>query len=57
MVVVVVVVFVVVIIADHKNRSIRFGQNWVKNELYIVVVVFIVLVLALKLGPIRVIKG
>ena len=48
-VVVVVVVFVVVIIADHKNRTIRFGQNWVRNELYIVVVVFIVLVLLLLL--------
>ena len=31
-VVVVVVVFVVVIIIDHKNLTLKFGQNWVNNK-------------------------
>ena len=31
-VVVVVVVFVVVIIVGHKNLTLKFGQNWVKNK-------------------------
>ena len=49
MVVVVVVVFVVVIIVGHKNQTLKFGQKWVKNKGYIVVVIFIVLVLLLVL--------
>ena len=44
-VVVVVVAVVVVIIVGHKNLTLKFGQNWVNNKQYIVVVVFIVLVL------------
>ena len=28
----VVVVFVVVIIVDHKNLTLKFGQNWVNNK-------------------------
>ena len=48
-VVFVVVVFVVAIIVDNKNLTLKFGQNWVNNKLYIVVVVFIVLVLLLWL--------
>ena len=42
--VVVVVVFVVVvggvvIIVGHRNLTLKFGQNWVSNKWYIVVVV------------------
>ena len=48
--VIVVVVFVVVVtIVGHKNLTLKFGQNWVNNKWYIVVVVFIVLVLLLWL--------
>ena len=46
-VVVVVVVFVVFIIVGHKNLTLKFGQNWVNNKGYIVLVVFIVLFLLL----------
>ena len=47
---VVVVVFIVVVtIVGHKNLTLKFGQNWVNNKWYIVVVVFIVLVLLLWL--------
>ena len=48
-VVVVFAVFVVVIIVGHKNLTLKFGQNWVNDKGYIVVVVFIVLVLFLLL--------
>ena len=48
-VVVAVVVVVVVIIVDHKNLTLKFGQNRVNDKGYIVVVVFIVLVLLLLL--------
>ena len=48
-VVVVVVVVFVVIIVGHKNLTLKFGQNWVNNKLYIVGVVFIVLLLLLLL--------
>ena len=40
---------VVVIIVGPRNLTLKFGQNWVNNKLYIVVVVFIVLVLLLWL--------
>ena len=46
---IVVVVFVVLIIVGHKNLTLKFGQNWVNDKLYIVVVVFIDLVLLLLL--------
>ena len=45
----VVVVAVVVINVGHKNLALKFGQNWVNDKLYIVVVLFIVLVLLLFL--------
>ena len=53
-VVVIVVVFVVghvvvVIIVGHKPLTLKFGQNWVNNKGYIVVVVLISLVLLLLL--------
>ena len=34
-----VVCVVVVIIAGHKHLTLEFGQNWVNNKWYIVVVV------------------
>ena len=37
-IVVVIVVVVVVIIVGHKNLTLKFGQNWVNNNWYIVVV-------------------
>ena len=49
MVEVVVVVFVAVIIVGHKNQKLMFGQNWVTNKGYILVVDFIDLVLLLVL--------
>ena len=44
---VVVIVDVVVIIFVLKNLTLKFGQNWVNNKEYIVLVVFIVLFLLL----------
>ena len=44
----VVIVFVVVIIVGHKNLTLKFGQNWVNNKGYIVVVVLISLVLLIQ---------
>ena len=44
-----VVFSVVVTIVGHKNPTLKFGQNWVNNKGYIVVVVFILLVLLLWL--------
>ena len=46
-IVVVVFVVVAVTIVGHKTSTLKFGQNWVNNKLYIVVVVFIVFVLLL----------
>ena len=49
-VVVIFVIFVVVVInIGHNTVTLKFGQNWVNNKLYIVVVVFIVIVLLMLL--------
>ena len=45
--VVAIAVVVVIVILGHKNLTSKFGQNWVNDKGYIVVVVFIVLVLLL----------
>ena len=45
LVVVVVGLVVVVIVVGHRNITLKFDQNWVNNELYIVVVIVLVLLL------------
>ena len=45
----VVVVVVVVDIVGHRNLTLKFGQNCVNNELYIVVVVVIVVIVSVLL--------
>ena len=41
------VVVVVVIVVGHRNITLKFDQNWVNNESYIVVVVVVIVLVLL----------